>query len=486
MSKVDWSRMLTGTSALYMIAALASSAQTFKVLAQFNGTNGLFPEASLVQGTDGNFYGTTTDGGGYGTVFKVTSTGAVKALHSFRYADGAYPAAGLTLGSDGNFYGATSAGADNSCDMGCGTIFRITPGGVFSTLHSFSSSDGANPTAPPIQATDGNFYGTTAYGGGDDTCTVGCGTVFRMSVAGALTTLHSFNSHDGANPFAALFQGTDRNFYGTTLAGGANGFCNFEGLSGCGTVFKISPAGALTTLHSFDGNDGANPFAALIEAADGNFYGTTFDGALYGGGFCAGGAARGTCGVIFKITSAGAFGTLHRFSGIEGGSPEAGLIQATDGNLYGATVYGGEAEYFGTIFRISTGGALVTLWSFSGNTDGANPYGGLFQSTAGNLYGTTTSYGAYQDGTIFTESIGLGPFVMSVPTARKIGQSVIILGTNLTGATSVTFNGTAATFKVVSATEITTTVPTGATTGTLQVVTPGGTLESNVPFRVLP
>jgi uncharacterized repeat protein (TIGR03803 family) len=259
-------------------------------------------------------------------------------------------------------------------------------------------------------------------------------------------------------------QGTDGKFYGTTIRGGAYRL---------GTVFSITAMGMLTTLHSFDGTDGANPYGKLAQATDGSFYGTTEAG-----------GANGRGGTVFKITSSGVLTTLHSFDGTDGANPYAELIQGTDGKFYGTTYYGG-TNHEGTVFRITPGGMLTTLHSFAGHpTDGAHPTGGLIQDTDGSFYGTTNWGGAHARGTVFSLSVGLGPFVETHPTSGLVGKEVKILGTNLTGSTSVAFNGTAATFTVVSKSEITTTVPTGATTGTVQVVTPSGTLSSNVPFRV--
>jgi len=269
---------------------------------------------------------------------------------------------------------------------------------------------------------------------------------------------------------AGLVQAADGNLYGTTFYGGAYGI---------GTVFKITPGGTLTTLHSFDGTDGGNPEAGLVQASNGNLYGTTF----YGGDY----------GTVFEITPGGALTTLHSFAGYptEGSNPGAALVQATDGNLYGTTMDGGANNSCnvdgvvgcGTIFEITPEGTLITLHNLDG-TDGEFPQGGLVQHTNGTLYGTTNQGGANGDGTVFSLSIGLGPFVETAPTSGPVGTSVIILGTNLTGATSADFNGTAAPFTVVSSTEITTTVPAGATTGMVQVTTPSGTLYSNLAFQV--
>ena len=289
--------------------------------------------------------------------------------------------------------------------------------------------------------------------------------------------MHSFDGADGAEPLAGLIQAANGNFYGTTLYGGASTNCAY----GCGTVFEITPSGTLTTLHSFDGTDGATPYAGLVQTSYGSFYGTT-----------AGGGANNN-GMVFKITPSGTLTTLYNFcskSGCtDGAGPDAGLVQATDGNFYGTTS-GGGANNNGTVFKITPSGALTTLHSFAG-TDGANPFGGLVQATNGTFYGTTMSGGAstncsYGCGTVFSLALGLAPFVETLPTFGKVGQRVAILGNTLTGATSVTFNGTPATFTVnPSGSAITTTVPSGATTGKLCVRTPGGMLMSNVAFQVL-
>ena len=418
MAKFNWSIRACGIFLLWAATAVALPAQTFTTLYSFNGTDGVYIIAGLVQGTNGNLYGTTEEGGA----------------------------------------------------IARGTVFEITPSGTLTTLYTFCSqsncTDGQYPVAGLVQGTDGNFYGTTGNGGAG-----GDGTVFKITPSGTLTTLHSFDITDGEDPRAALIQGTNGNLYGTTYEGGANGY---------GTVFKITPNGTLTTLHSFDKKSGNYPVAELVQSTDGDVYGTT----------SAGGADRG--GTVFKITPSGKLTTLHSFDVTDGATPVAGLIQSTDGNFYGTTLYGG-ANGDGTVFEITPSGTLTTLHSFTGGTDGASPYAGLVQDTNGTFYGTTYEGGANGScdvtggcGTVFSLSVGLGPFVDTNPTSGKVGKAVKILGTSLTGSTSVTFNGTAATFTVVSASEITTTVPNGATTGTVQVVTPGGTLSSNVPFTVTP
>jgi len=208
---------------------------------------------------------------------------------------------------------------------------------------------------------------------------------------------------------------------------------------------------------------------SLAQGTDGNFYGTAING----------GSSNG--GTVFKITPSGAFTVLHSFAGPEGQNPASALIQATDGNFYGTTASGG-ANGAGTVFKMTATGVLTDLHDFDG-TDGAQPIG-LVQDTNGTIYGIAAGGGTSGEGTIFSLAVGLGPFVKTLPTIGKVGTNVIIIGTNLKGATSVSFNGVAATFTVVSSSEITATVPTGATTGKVQVKTPNRTLSSNVSFRV--
>jgi uncharacterized repeat protein (TIGR03803 family) len=247
-----------------------------------------------------------------------------------------------------------------------------------------------------------------------------------------------------------------------TLYGGANSLaaCTHNGFEvACGTVFKITPEGALTPLHSFDLKDGAFP-TALIQASNGDFYGTT----AFGGHIACSQDQYG-CGTFFKITASGAMTTLHKFSGTDGFFVD-GLAQATDGNFYGTTSSGGAndtgcAGGCGTVFEITPGGTLTTLHNFCAQTncaDGSGPTG-LVQGTNGTFYGTTPFGGAGSQGIVYSLSVGLGAFVETEPTSGKVGASVIILGNNLTGTTSVSFSGTAATFTVLSSTEITAAVP---------------------------
>ena len=469
----------------FAATAISSPAQTFTQLAAFSGIDGESPSGPLVQGLDGNFYGSTSAGGslGVGTLFKVTPTGTLTLLHTLDwYTDGGNSYAGLLLDTNGNFYGTMSIGGAYLE----GTVIKMTPAGTVNTVYSFCAqtncADGYQPSVALVEGTDGNFYGTTSLGGNINSG----GIAYRITPAGKLTTLYDFGSlanfGDGDQPDSPLLLASDGNFYGTTYGGGASG------INGYGTVFRLAPTGKLTTLHSFCVrgpicNDGQHPISgALVEGTDGAFYGTTSVG---------GSTSYGT---IFKITRSGKLTTLHTFAGAEGEFPYAGPIQATDGNFYGLTQLGG-ANNYGTIYQMTPAGQVTDLYDFCaqrGCPDGSYASSALVQGTDGTFYGTTQTGGNIKDcnnrgcGTVFSFSMGLGPFVESLPMIGRVGTKVRILGNNLTGSSSITFNNIAATFTVVSDNQITTRVPIGATTGTVEVTTPSGILKSNVVFRVLP
>jgi uncharacterized repeat protein (TIGR03803 family) len=488
--KPDWGKRAYAVFALCATTAIGLPAQTLTTLYSFCSQSGCpdgaSPLAGLTQGSNGDLYGTTQSDGvncaNCGTIFKITPSGSLSTLYSFcsesGCADGFDPAAVLVQGIDGAFYGTTYGGGT----IDEGTVFKITPSGKLTTLYSFCSQngcdDGENPNAGLVQATNGDFYGTTEAGGN------GWGTIFKITQSGTLTTVHSFCAQsmcaDGGRPVAGLVQGIDGDLYGTTGYGGANYACP----NGCGWVFKITPSGTLTTLHSFAGypTEGYTPCTALVQGIDGDFYGTTLGGAS--------GAPKGA-GTVFKITPSGTLTTLYSFCSQifcpDGAEPLGGLVQGTDGSFYGTTfrgAYGG-----GTIFKIIPSGTLTTLYRFctqSGCADGAKSAATLIQDTNGDFYGATSAGGANFKGTVFSLSVGLGPFVKMQPTSGEAGAIIKILGTDLTGATSVSFDGTEAAFRVVSNSLIMTMVPAGASSGKLQVVTPSGTLVSNVAFRVGP
>ncbi len=313
-----------------------TAAGSFTNLYSFSGgLDGQTPIGTLVQ-VDTNFYGTTGAGGtaSNGTVFRISSTGSFTNLHLFSGADGAGPYTGLVLGGDGNFYGTTLLGGASNA----GTVFRISPAGSFTNLYSFSGyPDGAGPTQP-VLGSDGNFYGVTAAGGTNFVVNGGVtnipfGTVFKITPGGSLTSLYSFaGSPDGQQP-TGLTLGSDGSFYGTTRLGGT---------SNLGTVFRITPAGSLTNLYSFRGSpDGASPVIQPTLGSDGNIYGTTSIG---------GTSNKGT---VYRITPAGILTNLHSFAGgLDGLTPIAGLSQGSDGNFYGMTSMGGTSNK-GTLFKLS-------------------------------------------------------------------------------------------------------------------------------------
>ena len=446
--------------------AMSASAQTFTTFS-FDGNTAAGPTTPLTQGIDGSLYGTTYYGGtgncfdgrgiGCGVVFKVTRAGKLEIVYNFQQDPaGWYPGNDLVLGNDGNLYGTT--------DGGYNTIFKVTPNGTFTTLHTFTGPDGLGLYGGVTEGVDGNFYGTTRGGGkSSQFCPSGCGTVYRMTPAGAVTTLYSFCPQnycpDGENPGGTLAEGTDGDFYGTTL---------FGGLYKQGTIFKITPGGAFTLLYTYD-TPYTQLYAGLMLATDGNFYGTDSDG-------------------LYQITRRGVFTQLPN----PGNVPNL-PIQGNDGNFYGTTQSGGNSRA-GNIFKMPPNGSPSTLYNFSGfPTDGSNPFNGLVQHTNGKFYGVTYAGGSFPCnyyvpgcGTIFSLDAGLGPFVTFMPRAGKAGRRVGILGQGFIGTTGVSLNGVPASFTVKSDTLLTATVPAGATNGYISVTTPSGTLTSNVPFHVIP
>jgi uncharacterized repeat protein (TIGR03803 family) len=434
------------TLLFWIATAVFSHGQTFTSLVSFNGSDGDQPQdISLVQGTDGNLYGTTGS-----SVFRITPLGALTNLANQMPPAGYFSTASLIQATDLNFYGTTEEGGAHNA----GTIFKLTPDGTLSTLYNFCAqsncTDGFQPDAGLVEGAGGALFGTTQIGG-----TYNLGTLFKITPHGKLTTLYSFcaltNCADGSYPDTALIRATNGYLYGTTI----------------NTIFTVSPTGALTTLYSFGGSDGIA--SGLVQATDGNFYGTSVSG----------GNPR-NAGTLFRLTPTGVITTLYTFCSVfvggyclDGVAPYGSLIQATDGNLYGTT------------FKITLDGKLTTLYSFCAQTncdDGEWPFGGLVQATNGTLYGTTWGGGTYNYGTVFRLSTGLHAFVKTLPVSAAVGRTVTILGSGLSNTTGVSFNGTPATFTVVSGSEITTTVPAGATAGYVTVTAPSRMVTSNVPF----
>ena len=414
----------------------------------------------IAQGRDGNLWSTTLSGGtnNMGTAFKVTPAGKLTVIYNFTSTTG-QPASGLTLGTDGNFYGATfNGGTGTACIGGCGTLFKLTPSGKLTILWNFTGgNDGQVPYSGPIEGTDGNFYGTTYQGG-----TGPFGTIYQLTPSGKLTTIYQFDAIRGAFPIGPLVQATDGNLYGTTAGFGFN----------YGTIYKIAPSGdfVLTLLFTFDVFDGAYPYAGLIQSGDAKLYGTTTGASLFGD--------------VFDITTTGSFAELHALNGsTDGAIANAGLVQASDGSFYGAAQQGGNG--FGTLFRINSKGTFTVCEDFNA-TDGSEPLVTPIQHTNGILYGDTSLGGdIHNTGIFYSLNLGLRPFVSLLPASAKVGATVEILGQGFTGATAVSFNGTAAAlFTVVSDTYMTAVVPTGATTGLVTVTTPKAMLQSNKKLGV--
>ncbi len=371
-----------------LLAEAPARAQTFKVLYTFTNTaNGFQPDAGLFRDAAGTLYGTTQYGGtagGYGTVFQLDPNGDESVLYSFAGTpDAEDPYAGLIRDKAGNLYGTTIYGGTNG---GYGTVFKLAPDGKETVLYSFAGTpDGTDPYGGLVRDGAGTLYGTTIFGG----TAGGFGTVFKLNAAGKLTLLHSFSgTPDGEDPYGGLVRDSSGNLYGTSLYGGNAG--------GYGTVFKVNKAGKLTLLHSFSGTpDGVNPRDGLVRDKAGNLYGTT----IYGG-------TGGGYGTVFKLSPAGKLTLLHSFSGNpDGVNPYARLARDSAGNLYGTTFYGGTFGY-GTVFKVSKAGKLTLLHSFNYAPDGGNLIGGLVLDKAGNLYGTTsaggdTSCGFSGCGTVF-------------------------------------------------------------------------------------
>jgi uncharacterized repeat protein (TIGR03803 family) len=358
-----------------------STSGVFKTLHSFKGSDGAAPLSGLIQLSDGYFYGTTSAGGvnNLGTVFKLSSTGTVKTLRSLSVTDGTVPSAGLVQASDGYLYGTTAAGGAK----GDGTIYRISTGGSFAVLHTFAGTDGADSTAPLIQATDGNLYGTAQNGGSG-----GFGTAFQMTPSGQFTLLHQFQGADGQTPVGGLLEASDGNLYGTTATG--------SGTVSYGTCFRLTLAGQLTTIYKLVNTTAYQPRATLIQGTDGMLYGTAAAGGAFGDGS------------IFRITTAGQATVLYSFVQSTGFGLYSGLYQASDGNLYTMTFYGGPYPNtfyaYGVICRITTDGQTTPVHPFDGG-EGYYPYGALVQAADGNLYGATGGGGDHGIGTLFRTTL---------------------------------------------------------------------------------
>ena len=413
---------------LALLAISARGGVTLTTVFSFAGTNGSTPIGTLVQRRDGNFYGVTQNGGisNAGTVFRLTSDGILTTLVNFTNTNGAWPHAGLVQGTDGNFYGTTTFGGAYGPPSGNGTVFKMTPDGTLTTLSSFAGTNGAAPESELVEGADGNFYGTaSAAGQYTNAFGNGYGTVFRITSAGELSTLMYFDGTNGGAPWAALARGVDGDFYGNSRIRYDGSATNNFGII-AGTLFRLGTNGVLTTLMNFDGtNSGASRFA-LVQATDGSFYEMSDDS---GTNLDSNGMPLGR---ILRLRPDGTSSIIHAFNGTDGGFPR-GLMLASDGNFYGMTGFGGagytgsilgSSAQSGTVFKMTPDGAFTTLVVF---TNGERPFGGLLQASDGNLYGATIGGGVFAQGSIFR---------LSVPMPAKL-LSVAKLGGTLTSSWSV-------------------------------------------------
>lgn len=392
----DQSRMFFkicfGLLFLSLLASPPSDAQTVATLHTFSQDNseGIVVRHALIQAADGDFYGTALSGGSHnaGTIFKISPTGIFTLLYTFTGGpDGALPGGALIQGRNGDFYGVTERGGDlQACGgVGCGTIFQLQPDGTLTTIYSFTGGDnGQGPEGSLVQGSDGALYGVTSYGG-----PAFAGTIFRVTLAGNYQQLYAFTGRDdGLRPISGLVQGSDGAFYGTTLWGGAANSC---GGSGCGTIYKITATDVFTHLYSFTGkSDGGLISSGLFEGNDGDFYGVA---SAYGNtSLC----SPSGCGTLFKVTPSGVLATLYTFSGGNiGGEPSDALFEGGDGRFYSTTPYdvgcsATTTSNCGTIFSSSSAGSFVSLYRFTGLPPNDATFGGLVQGADGLFYGATS------------------------------------------------------------------------------------------------
>lgn len=453
MSCVNTLQRLTIGLLLFLgLTASIAGAQGYADLYEFPmAGGGCCPQypSLMTQGRDGNLYGITTKGGSnnVGIVFKITPSGTFNIIYNFDTVHGSTPIGGLTLGADGNLYGTTEDGGAN----GLGNIFKITPAGVLTVLYDFKGdADGGHPASALVLGTDGLFHGTSYPG-----------FAYKMTTAGVVTAI---NPIPGTS-YGPLLEASDGNYYGVT---------EFGGTFSAGTVYKIVGK-KVTTLYNFDGPHGSFPIGGLVQASDGLLYGTT----TAGGG-------NSNAGVIYKITTSGTLTVVLSFDGVHtlgGYEAFAGLVAGSDGNLYGATIWGGTYGY-GVIFQLTTGGGYSVLYNFDApHGDGA--YATPMQHTNGELFGMTERGGTPGKGGIYSFGDGILPFASLVTTLGTVGKTIGILGQGFSGTTSVDFNGTPASFHVISDTYMTATVPSGET-GFVLINTASGALISNHIFKVTP
>ena len=469
-------KLLITLAAVVMLAggAVPAQAQTPTLLYTFTGTDACATRGNIVQGRDGNMYGggAACGANGSGGVYKISPAGAESLFFSFPQQWLFCGGAGLTLGSDGNFYGTCIAGNPAT---GLGSIFRLTPAGVFTDLHDFTGANGDSlPVYPPIQASDGNFYGVS----GNEVNV--CGNIYKMTPAGVYTNLHTFTFPNECHS-SNLVQASDGNLYGTL----AN--CTLAGSVGC--VYKISTKGVFKEIHGFSFTTGEGPCTGMIQGKDGKLYGATNQGAANGSGN------------IYKMTPAGVAADLHDFNNATDAScvnnvgPPVNLLQVTDGTFYGVNpAFGPDGT--GSIYKLTSANVFSAFLFPNPPVDGDLPSSTLIQNTNGLVYGTTPSGGGGGgscpqgcQGTFFSVATGDAPFVSLEPTQKtgNVGASVGMFGQGFSSASVVKFGGVAATSVTLSGTTyLTAVVPAGAHTGAVTVTTGATTLKSPQTYKVKP
>jgi uncharacterized repeat protein (TIGR03803 family) len=452
--------------------ALPVQAQTPTTLHAFlqGATDACEPEDNIVQGRDGNMYGVGVYCGinGTGTVYKISPGGSESVIFNFP-SNWNNCFSGLTIGSDGNFYGTCF-----STPTGNGSIFQLTPAGVFTDKHDFTGEYGdTEPEYAPIQGTDGNFYGTT----GDNPYT--CGNVYQLTSAGVYKSLHTFSGSD-CGTASSLFQASDGNLYGTLYT------CSINA-AGQGCVYKISTAGVFKEIYGFSSSTGYDPCTGVIQGKDGNLYGATNIG------------AANNFGSIYKLTTAGVFTDMHDFvqttdaSCVDNaGRTNVNLVQVTDGSFYGVNGSYGPAGG-GSIYKLTSAKVFTDFLFPNPTVDGDLPLSTLLQNTNGLLYGTTPSGGPTScspcQGTFFSVATGDAAFVNLEPTQKTaiVGTKVGMFGQGFSSSSVVKFGGVASTSVTRSGTTyLTAVVPTGAHTGTVTVTIGSTTLTSPQTFKVKP
>jgi uncharacterized repeat protein (TIGR03803 family) len=373
--------------ALIFNVTAPAHAQTETVLYSFaSQADGGYPNGALVQDAEGNLYGTASEGGsfsactyGCGVVFKLAPDGTETVLHAFTGgADGSTPVAGILRDSSGNLYGTTTFGGSTHarCHRGCGVIFKLTPEGTETVLHTFNDgTDGAYPQSALIADAQGNLYGTAQSD--PPTTLQPCGLVFKLTPANSLTTFSICNVQN----LSGLVRDSLGNLYGTSTLGGSFGL---------GTVFEVTADGQTNILHSFAGgaSDGTTPIASLVLDPNGNLFSPTFSGGPY------------SAGTIFELNSQEKEKVVYSFNISDGLYPHGGLIRDSQGNFYGTTENGG-GYGSGEVFQLSPAGEETILYSFTGSVDGGVPQGTLLGDNSGNLYGVTIFGGTFNKGVVF-------------------------------------------------------------------------------------